>query len=75
MEIESHIIVKIQPYFARPKCHVFSEPRQLSTIGSADTILVLENGRVTGICEDTELYESCPVHRNLYDEQFLTGER
>lgn len=48
---------------------------RLSTIINADKILVLENGRVVGEGKHTELYKSCPIYKNLYDEQFIKKEK
>ncbi len=44
---------------------------RLSTIQNADRILVLDNGRIVGEGRHEELYKTCAVYKNLYDEQVL----
>ena len=44
---------------------------RLSTIQNADSILVLDNGKIVGQGRHDELYRTCQVYRNLHDEQFL----
>lgn len=46
---------------------------RLSTIQNADKILVLDKGRIVGEGRHKELYQSCEVYKNLYDEQFKKG--
>ncbi len=48
---------------------------RLSTIQNADRILVLDNGRIVGEGKHSELYKSCSVYKNLYDEQFIKKEK
>ncbi len=47
---------------------------RLSTIKNVDKIIILDNGRIVGIGRHEELYKSCLVYKNLYDEQFLKKE-
>jgi len=47
---------------------------RLSTIQNADKILVLDDGRIVGIGRHEDLYNSCPVYKTLYDEQFSKAE-
>lgn len=47
---------------------------RFSTIRMAERILVFEEGRIIGDGSHAELYESCTLYRNLYDEQVRTAE-
>ncbi|MCD6170396.1 MAG: ABC transporter ATP-binding protein [Candidatus Latescibacteria bacterium] len=44
---------------------------RLSTVLDADKIVVLDGGKVVAEGKHSEVYQSCPVYRRLYDEQFL----
>ncbi|MEO0129977.1 MAG: ABC transporter ATP-binding protein [candidate division WOR-3 bacterium] len=44
---------------------------RLSTIQNVDKILVLDKGEIVSIGKHEELYNTCAVYKNLYDEQFL----
>lgn len=46
---------------------------RLSTILSADTIVVMENGRITAQGPHQRLLEESPAYRKLYELQFRTG--
>ena len=48
---------------------------RFSTIRMAQRILVFEEGRIVGDGSHAELYESCALYRNLYDEQVSSTER
>ncbi len=43
---------------------------RLATVRSADRILVLEDGRVTGAGAHSDLMAGCPMYRNLYLRRF-----
>ncbi|MBI4722397.1 MAG: ABC transporter ATP-binding protein [Candidatus Stahlbacteria bacterium] len=47
---------------------------RLSTIRNADKIIVLDNHKIVGEGKHQELYENCPVYKELYDKQFLTSQ-
>lgn len=42
---------------------------RFSTLRNADRILVFESGRIIGDGTHEELYESCPLYKELYDRQ------
>jgi len=44
---------------------------RLSTIQESGTIHVLDAGRIVSSGNHTQLFESCPVYRRLYEEQFV----
>ena len=44
--------------------------QRTASIQNADKILVLEDGQLAGQGTHTELLESCPVYREIYDSQF-----
>jgi subfamily B ATP-binding cassette protein MsbA len=46
---------------------------RLSTVIHADKIVVLEKGRIIDQGTHAELYQRCPLYRNLCDLQFETG--
>jgi len=48
---------------------------RLSTLRSADRLLVLEEGRVVGFAPHEELLRSCAVYRRLWETQQLSEER
>ncbi len=48
---------------------------RFSTIRMAQRILVFEEGRIIGDGSHAELYESCRLYRNLYDEQVKAEEK
>ena len=52
---------------------VFMISQRTSSIQHADIILVLEDGCRVGVGTHTELLESCPVYREIYDSQFRKG--
>jgi len=66
---ESHIQDAIEPLLKNRTSLVVAH--RLSTILSADEILVLENGRVTARGPHRELLEKSPPYRELYETQFL----
>jgi subfamily B ATP-binding cassette protein MsbA len=43
---------------------------RLSTVLSADVIVVMENGRIVSKGRHGELLETCPLYKRLYDMQF-----
>ena len=47
---------------------------RFSTIRMAQRILVFEAGRIVGDGTHAELYETCALYRNLYDEQVRSNE-
>jgi subfamily B ATP-binding cassette protein MsbA len=47
---------------------------RFSTIRMAQRILVFEEGRIVGDGSHAELYETCALYRNLYDEQVSSNE-
>lgn len=47
---------------------------RFSTIRMAQRILVFEEGRIIGDGTHSELYETCALYRNLYDEQVSSNE-
>lgn len=47
---------------------------RFSTIRMAQRILVFEEGRIVGDGTHSELYETCALYRNLYDEQVSSNE-
>ena len=48
--------------------------QRTASIQHADQILVLEDGVVEGRGTHTELLESCPVYREIYESQFRKEE-
>lgn len=48
---------------------IFLVSQRTSTIQQADTILVLEDGKLAGQGSHQQLMESCPVYREIYDSQ------
>ncbi len=48
--------------------------QRISTIMHADSIVVLDDGRVAGTGTHEELMESCSVYREIVDSQFKKGE-
>ncbi len=52
---------------------VFLISQRTSSIGHADMIMVLEDGRSVGIGTHDELLESCEVYREIYESQFRKG--
>ncbi len=49
---------------------VFLISQRTSTLQHADTILVLEDGKMTGIGTHEELLKTCEVYREIYESQF-----
>lgn len=43
---------------------------RLSTIKDADEIVVLDHGLIVGRGSHLELYEMCPIYKDMYDSQF-----
>lgn len=48
--------------------------QRVATIMDADRIIVLDEGRVSGIGTHRELYESCPVYREIVSSQLSEDE-
>ena len=53
---------------------VFIVSQRASTIRRADKIVVLDDGRVAGIGKHEELYETCPVYREICLSQLSESE-
>ena len=49
--------------------------QRISTIVNADSIIVLENGKIAGMGTHTELMESCLVYRDIARSQMKGDER
>ena len=43
---------------------------RLSTIKDADEIVVLDHGIIVGRGSHTDLYDTCPIYKDMYDSQF-----
>ncbi|MBE6672265.1 MAG: ABC transporter ATP-binding protein [Ruminococcaceae bacterium] len=52
---------------------VFIVSQRTASIRHADTILVLEDGRLAGMGSHEALLEGCTVYREIYDSQFKGG--
>ena len=48
--------------------------QRVSTIVSADQILVLEEGRIVGLGTHRELLETCPTYQEIVESQFVAEE-
>jgi ABC-type multidrug transport system fused ATPase/permease subunit len=46
---------------------------RFSTILSADTIVVMEKGRIVGQGKHEELQVTCPIYAQLYERQLFAG--
>ena len=53
---------------------VFIVSQRASTIRRADKIIVLDDGHVAGIGKHEELYETCPVYREICLSQLSESE-
>ena len=53
---------------------VFIVSQRASTIRRADKIVVLDDGHVAGIGKHEELYENCPVYREICLSQLSESE-
>lgn len=49
---------------------VFTVTQRASSVMNADKIVVLDDGRAVGIGTHSELLNTCPVYREIYDSQF-----
>lgn len=54
---------------------VFIVSQRTSSIQHADKIIVLDDGKITGIGKHEELLKSCPVYIEIYNSQFKTEDR
>lgn len=57
-----------------PDTTVFIVSQRTASIRHADTILVLDDGKMAGIGSHDALLESCEVYREIYDSQFKGGQ-
>lgn len=57
----------------RQKTTVFIVSQRAAAIRDADQIIVLDNGKMAGRGTHSELLESCPVYREIYDSQYAKG--
>ena len=53
---------------------VFIVSQRASTIRRADKIVVLDDGRVAGVGRHDELFETCPVYREICLSQLSESE-
>ena len=53
---------------------MFIVSQRASTVKSADMIIVLDDGEVTGIGKHDELYENCEVYREICLSQLYSQE-
>jgi ABC-type bacteriocin/lantibiotic exporter with double-glycine peptidase domain len=65
---------RIQEELAQMRCTRVVIAHRLSTVASADRILVLERGKVVGLDTHAGLLESCPVYQELVGAQSTPGE-
>lgn len=49
--------------------------QRISTVMDADTIIVMDNGRMVGIGKHQELLENCPTYRQIADSQLSQEEQ
>ncbi len=69
---ESHIRQSVTQH--RPGCTVLTVSQRVSSIYNADQILVLDNGTLAGCGTHRDLYQTCPVYREICQSQhFTTG--
>jgi len=54
-------------------CTRFVVAQRISTVLTADKILVLENGRIVGEGNHWQLVDTCPIYREIYDSQLGGG--
>ena len=52
---------------------VFIISQRASSVMHADLIIVLDDGEAVGMGTHSQLLESCPVYREIYDSQFSSG--
>ncbi len=58
---------------AQLDCTVFIVSQRASSVMNSDRIIVLDDGEAVGVGKHSELLDTCPTYREIYDTQF-TGE-
>jgi ATP-binding cassette, subfamily B, multidrug efflux pump len=71
VETEARIQAALADMPVRPTRVVVAQ--RISTVLSADTILVLDDGRVAAQGTHTQLLESSPIYREIYESQMDNG--
>ena len=72
VETESEIQKALQAYGRQRTCIMVAQ--RVSSVLGADQILVLDDGQVVASGNHTQLMESSPVYREIYDSQLGNGE-
>ncbi|UCD15353.1 MAG: ABC transporter ATP-binding protein [Candidatus Omnitrophota bacterium] len=71
LDSESEQLIKEAFYHLMDEKTVIAIAHRLSTVQKADRIVVIENGKIVGIGSHSELLESTPLYKKLYEMQFL----
>ncbi|RMF93994.1 MAG: ABC transporter ATP-binding protein, partial [Candidatus Schekmanbacteria bacterium] len=71
---DSEAKIKKTIFALKDECTIIWVSHRISTIMDADTIFVLDNGRISSCGTHNRLLEDSPFYRRIYNEQFkITG--
>ena len=73
VDVETETLIQASLVDLMQESTVFVVAQRISTVLTADKIIVLDEGEMTAMGTHTELLESSPIYREIYDSQLGSG--
>ena len=72
IDTETELLIKKAMDVVAKGRTTFIIAHRLSTIKNCDRIIVLDHGLIKGEGKHEELYQNCPIYKDMYDSQYKT---